>query len=315
MTKKKFKIAAVIISYNNKESIKKIISALKSQSYSLGEIIVVDNASKDGSVKMLNKEFPEVVLLANSSNLGVGEGYGRGMDYAHKKGYDWTWLLDGDCLPQKSTLEELIKAYNQLRNTYQKIGILASSPVNPSTGKIIRGKEKFHGGRFSGLPETFFLSQQPFLVDAVISSGSLIHSEVIKEVDLPRSDFFVDFIDYEYCLRVRMKNYQIVYVPRSVIHHRLGNEGIIRSVLCLGRKCLVSTHPSWRMYYIIRNEVYTRLHILRDYRSIFFIGWIVLHEFLSAVVHQRQSIKYIVLGLKDGIRGRLGKVVKPPGDK
>lgn len=315
MTNQKFKIAVVIVSYNDKESLRKLILALKSQTYPLEEIIVVDNASKDGTVKMLNKEFSGVVLLANSSNLGVGEGYAKGMDYAYKKGHDWVWILDGDCLPQKLTLKELIKAYNQLKNTYQKIGILASSPIDPVTKERVRYKEKFQGGRFVELSERVFLSQQPFLVDAVISSGSLIRSDVIEEVGLPRSDFFIDFVDYEHCLRVRMKNYQIVYVPCSVIHHSLGSKVMVRSVFHLGRKRPVLMHSPWRMYYAIRNEVYIYLHILRGYKFVFFIGWRVLHELLSAVVHQRQRIKYIVLGLRDGIRGRLGKVVKPPGDK
>ena len=312
----KFKIVAVVLSYNNKGNLRKLIPALLSQTYSLREIVVVDNASSDGTIQMLNKKFPQVTLLANSSNLGVGEGYAKGMQYAFKKRYDWVWLLDGDSLPQVTALEELIKVFTRLKDAHPKIGILASSPVNSSTGRRYEGA--LWRGRFVKIPKELASSQEPFLVDTVISSGSLIYREAIKDVGLPRADFFIDFVDHEYNLRVRKKGYQIVYIPKSIIYHEIGNTIIVRSVTHFGKRWPSANHPPWRLYYMVRNQVYTHLHEFRNYKALRFTILKILKMMIGILLHyqgKRQRFMYIVLGFRDGLKKRLGKVIKPAKER
>src|SRR5260370_9600263 len=63
-------------------------------------------------------------------------------------------------------------------------------------------------------------SDQPVcFVDAVISSGSLVRSEVVQKVGFPRADFFIDFVDFKYCLRLRHRGYQIALVRDSLLDH------------------------------------------------------------------------------------------------
>lgn len=313
------KIACVIVAYNNGDNIEKLLDSLFTQSKPIEEIIVVDNASSDGTLQMVKERSPQVTLLANASNTGVGGGYAQGMEYAYQKGYEWIWLLDGDSLPQTSALEELTKAFDSLSSVHPKIGILASSPINPLTGA------KWDGflwrDRFKRFLKEIPYSDEPSSVDSVISSGSLINRKVVEDIGLPRVDFFMDFVDNEYNLRVRRKRYEIIYVPSSVIYHDIGTTRppqprIARVITCfIKKKDPGSIHPPWRYYYMMRNELYTFWHEFRDYKALFYFMLVVIFRvaqlYLSNSEKKAQTVKYIILGIRDGFKGKLGKTISP----
>jgi rhamnopyranosyl-N-acetylglucosaminyl-diphospho-decaprenol beta-1,3/1,4-galactofuranosyltransferase len=216
----KMLVACVVVAYNNGDNIDKLLESLLAQSKRIEEIIVVDNASSDGTAKVVKEKFPQVTLLANASNTGVGGGYAQGMEYAYQKGYEWVWLLDGDSLPQPTALEELGKAFANLGQTHPRIGILASCPTNPLTG--LRCDGFLRRDLFKTLVKEIPFCEDLHPVDAVISSGSLINRKVIEEAGLTRVDFFMDYVDTEYSLRVRRKGYEIYCVPGSIIYHDMG---------------------------------------------------------------------------------------------
>lgn len=312
------KIASVIVTYNNSDNIEKLLDSLLTQSKPIEEIIVVDNASSDGTFQRINETFPQVTLLANASNMGAGGGYAQGMEYAYQKGFEWIWLFDGDSLPQTSALEELAKAFSNLSSMHPKIGILASSPVIPSAG--IRYDGFLWRGRFVGLPKELTRSQAPFPVDSVISSGSLVSHRVIEDIGLPRADFFMDFVDHEYNLRVRRKRYEIIYVPASVVYHEIGkprviNSRIVRAIARLATKSPLMVQTPWRMYYRVRNELYTFWYEFRNYKALFFFALLVIRMIAGMILFndkdKRKRVKYIVLGLRDGFKGKLGRVIIP----
>jgi rhamnopyranosyl-N-acetylglucosaminyl-diphospho-decaprenol beta-1,3/1,4-galactofuranosyltransferase len=312
------KVACVIVAYNNGDNIGRLLETLFSQSKELEEIIVVDNASSDATPEIVKQKFPQVTLVANACNTGVGGGYAQGLEYAYQKGYEWIWLLDGDSLPQTSALEELAKAFAGLRPTHPKIGILASCPVSPLTN------ERYDGflwrGRFVTLPKGLAKCQEPFPVDSAISSGCLVSRRVVEDVGLPRADFFMDFVDHEYNLRVRRNGYEIIFVPASTIYHEIGKSPVIRSqtiraIARLATKGPLVVEAPWRQYYIVRNQVYTFWHEFRDYKALFFFTLGVMRMIIGMLLFNDKDkvkrIRYIILGLKDGFKGRLGRTVTP----
>ncbi|HXZ95058.1 MAG TPA: glycosyltransferase [Dehalococcoidia bacterium] len=309
------RIACVVVAFNNGSNIGKLIAALITQSKPIKEIIVIDNDSSDDTVKVVKERFPQATLLANASNTGVGGGYAQGMEYAYQKGYEWVWLLDGDSLPQTTALEELGKAFTSLGSTHPRIGILASCPVDPLTGGRWNGF--LWRGRFVNLPVELARSQEPFLVDSTISSGCLVSRQAIEDVGLPRADFFMDFVDHEYNLRMRRNEYEIMFVPASVIYHEIGQPRVIKSRMMRAIARLVTKGPlgieaPWRQYYMVRNEVYTFWHEFRNYRALFFFMLLVVRMIIGMLLfNDRDKIKrirYIMLGLKDGFEGKLGKL-------
>jgi len=312
------KIACVIVAYNNGDNIGRLLETLFSQSKQLEEIVVVDNASSDTTPEIVKQKFPQVTLVANACNMGVGGGYAQGLQYAYQKGYEWIWLLDGDSLPQASALEELAKAFPGLKPVHPKIGILASCPVSPLTN------ERYDGflwrSRFVALPKGLAGCQEPFPVDSVISSGCLLSRRVIKDVGLPRVDFFMDFVDHEYNLRVRRDGYEIISVPASTIYHEIGKSPVIRSQIIRAIARFATKGPlvveaPWRQYYIVRNQLYTFWHEFRNYKALFFFTLGVMRMIMGMLLFNEKDkvkrIRYIILGLKDGFKGRLGRTVTP----
>jgi rhamnosyltransferase len=72
---------------------------------------------------------------------------------------------------------------------------------------------------------------------------------------VPRSDFFIDFVDHEYNLRLRRLGYQVAVVRKSLLYHRLGRPALVKRGLAPPR--LRNYQPDWRYYYMSRNETYT----------------------------------------------------------
>ena len=319
MNKEISKIACVIVAYNNGSNIENLIEALVTQSRPIQEIVVVDNASSDDTTKIVRERFPQATLLANVSNTGVGGGYAQGMEYAYQRGYEWVWLLDGDSLPQTTALEELEKALASLRPAHPKIGILSSCPINPLTG--LRCDGFLRRDLFKTLVKEIPFSDDLHSVDAVISSGSLVNRKAIEEVGLTRVDFFMDYVDTEYSLRMRRKGYEIICVPASIIYHDMGTAppslsriGKIVTHL-IKRRDTRRLHPPWRYYYIMRNELYTFWHEFRDYKAVLYFMLFAIFKMANMYLYKddrkAQKIKYMLLGIRDGFRGRLGKTVSP----
>lgn len=304
-------IICVVLTYNNSENIKKLLQNLYLQTYPLSEIVVVDNASKDDTVEIIKSNFPEVTLLNSQINLGVGEGYNRGIEYALQKKCDWTWFLDGDSIPELNALGELITAFNFLKEQ-EEIGILASCRRNPISDKF-EGGEIFNHRILSYRPTELY-SKIPYQVDSTITSGSLINKKVIEKAGLFREDFFIDFIDHEYSFRVRKAGYKIFSVPRSIINHQIGKIRIVKSIKKLFKPVYSSLHSPWRLYYQSRNVLYTYLYELRDKRA-FLLFWIdFFRKILSIIIHDNQKflrIKLWTLGCFDAFRKKLGKVIDP----
>jgi GT2 family glycosyltransferase len=313
------KVACVVVAYNNGDNIGRLLETLLSQSKQLAEIVVVDNASSDATLEIVKQKFPQVTLVANTCNMGVGGGYAQGLEYGYQKRYEWIWLLDGDSLPQASALEELARAFARLRLTHPKIGILASCPVNPLTN------ERYDGflwrGRFVPLPNGLAKSREPFPVDSTISSGCLVSRRVVEDVGLPRADFFMDFVDQEYNLRMRRKGYEIIFVPASIIYHEIGKSRVIKSRILRAiahfatRGRPLAVEPPWRQYYMVRNQVYAFWHEFRNRKAALLFTLLVVRAIIGVLLlyHEDRAkrIGYMVLGLKDGFTGKLGKTVTP----
>src|SRR6267143_6112826 len=103
-------IASVTLAYNSELLLPKQLDALLRQSKPLDEIIVVNNASTDGTLDVLSAKYPQITVLDLPVNTGAGGGFAAGLAYAAmEKKHDWVWLLDHDSFPSDDGLEALLK--------------------------------------------------------------------------------------------------------------------------------------------------------------------------------------------------------------
>jgi len=297
-------IASVTLAYNSEQLLPKQLDVLLRQSRRLDEVIVVNNASADDTLRLLAERYPQVTVVDLPSNLGAGGGYAAGLEYAAKrKRHDWVWLLDCDSVPAETALEVLEQALETTEVKARKVGILASLATNAETGDSYPGALWKNGlvpvSADSGEGEICF-------VDAAIHSGMLVSREVVEQVGVPREDFFVDFTDFEYCLRARRKGFHIAMVRGSRLDHAIGNP---RSVRIGGYSKPWTDHVPWREYYFSRNYTFMVWNDYPDWRcKLFVFRKLVRHAAAVLLFGQCKAacLKMMWLGFLDGRTGRLG---------
>lgn len=297
-------IASVTVVFNGAHGLRQHLESLRRQTRKLAEIVVVDNASIDGTGALLAREFPEVTVLTLAQNYGVGGGLSAGLEYAAmQKKHDWVWIFDQDSVPEPEALERLIEGLKYVDDGEKKAAVLAPICVHRETGMTSYGLA-WRGSRL--VPTAEDPSQPVTLLDTVISSGSLVRREALETAGLPRADFFMDFVDHEHCLRLRRYGFEIAVVRDSRLQHSQGEPS---KVSLLGRTKYWSDHIPWREYYMTRNEIFT----MWKYYPRFAVKGLLLcrlarHAAGILLFGKRKldCLRMMHRGIADGRNGRLG---------
>ena len=210
-------ICAIVVTCNRKELLRECLQALMTQTQQVDEILVVNNASNDGTTAMLRKEFPEVRVLDLWQNIGGAGGFHEGMKRVYGEDYDWIWLLDDDSIPEPTALEELFLALPILQT-------LDASPI------LLASKVIWVDGDLHPINTPWPLIQKRLLFTKALESGYmliraasfvsvLLNRDAITKYGLPYSDFFTWADDMEYTARVLLRESGYL-VPKSVVVHK-----------------------------------------------------------------------------------------------
>jgi GT2 family glycosyltransferase len=300
---KKISIASVTAVYNGARVLPRQLEALRGLTRRLDEIIVVNNASTDDTVSAIKEHGSEVTILNLPENGGVGGGFAAGLQYAaYEKKHDWIWLLDDDSVPAPDTLERLIGGLDFLGENAASTAILAPVCANSESQVGYSASLWRDGHRHSKGAK----NQRIFFVDSVISSGTLLRREAVEEIGLPREDYFMDFVDHEYCLRLRRHGYKIAVVADSRLEHALG-EPTTTNVFGFTRNWTL--HAPWREYYMARNEIFTVWKYFPDWRARLITGRRLLRHALGVILFGQKKLACLAMmyrGIADGRAGRLG---------
>ena len=116
------RVGTIVVTFNRKKMLKECIEALLKQSYDNQEILVIDNASTDGTREEIAKllgaghDFGNMELIYQNTgaNLGGAGGFQYGVRWAVEHGYDYIWLMDDDCIPETGALAALLAAWENL---------------------------------------------------------------------------------------------------------------------------------------------------------------------------------------------------------
>ena len=302
-------IASVTTAYNGARALARNMDALFGQTHALDEIIVVDNASLDGADALLAERYPQVTRLRMPQNLGTAGALAAGLTYAAlEKRHDWIWMFDQDSVPAPDALDAMLEEVQRLGSEASDIAMLAAIPVDENMKTS--STPWFWRNRFVK-PEPQLLRQPVLFTDLVITSGSMVRRQVVEDIGLPRADFFIDFVDYEYCLRARKRGYKIAVITRAKLRHEVGKAHKVRF---LGRTHLWSEHHPFREYYYTRNLAYSVWWL---YPNLAAKGFFLLHVMRRAVgvllfgPGRLASLKKILQGLYDGRRASLGIRFRP----
>ena len=296
------------MAYNAVEVLPRQIEALLRQTRPLQEIIVVDNASTDGTRDLLAERYPQITVLRMPKNLGAAGAWAAGLSYAAEKQHDWIWTFDDDSVPDAGMLKSLLGGLETSGSEQPNIGMLAPLPVHKET-KTSYPPICWNKGFVKALE--WQMKQPVWFADMTIASGSMVRRDVVEKVGLPRADFFMDVFDFEYCLRIRGYGYKIAVVNEAEFGHEIGNG---REIDLPGYKRLWSDQPPWREYYISRNLTYMTWRLYPSSgakRSV--LRYLCVHAIGVLLFSSKKlaSFRKMAQGTWDGLRGRLGIRFRP----
>lgn len=300
------KTPVLIITYNPAENLDRHLDTLYEQ---FNEIVLVDNGSsletRNCIVEQARRRGPALKAILNDDNLGVATALNQGFSLAVELGYDRVITLDQDSVPEPGMKDALVNGFQNHSNR-EKLAVLAPvifEEVTDQSARYLRQKNKF-------VFERLYCDQQ-FLrnVTFVITSGSLYNLNLYRVLGPFRDDFFIDAVDTEYCLRAIRSGYEVSVACGARLAHTLGNR---QRKSILGQIHYPTFHSPTRWYYISRNRVsMLRMYAWRFPHWFFFEMAVTLTGFTRMLLFEDRrlnKIKAFLLGTRDGLRKKMGKI-------
>jgi len=223
------KASVIILTYNAKSYLRECLDSLERQTYNNYEVVVVDNASSDGTPRLIKKEFPAIKIIQNQENIGFAKGNNIGIRYVLQEGAaEYIILLNQDTVVEENFLQEGIRLLKvkDIGIVSPKIKFYNSNLIWFGGGKLLRGKElfsqltfkiAFNLGKFEEDKGQFGEIKE---VDSVTGCALFTKREVLEEVGLLDERFFFYGEDTEWCLRCGKAGYKIYFTPGTTVFHK-----------------------------------------------------------------------------------------------
>jgi rhamnosyltransferase len=296
-------LCAVVVTHHPDERLIRLLSRLLDQ---VAAAIIVDNGTPDPSKSVLYRarDFLNVTLIENQANKGIAAALNQGVKKAIQCGFTWAITFDQDSEPDPEMVTLMLTALHSIEEI-DRIAIVGPQVIDASLGR----KARFLRRRF---PYLFARAQrrEELLEDVtiVITSGAMFRSDVFEELAGFREDFFMDYVDTDFCLRSILHGHEIIVATRALLYHAFGNR---KKIKWGPFTFFPSFHPPGRWYTISRN----RIQMMKDYAlriphwaayELLATGYILLRMLLTED-DRKAKISSFLLGTWHGIRGKLGE--------
>ena len=251
-----FDVSIIIVSFNTREVLRESLQSVAREQGDLRlEIFVVDNNSHDGSVEMVESEFPHVKVIRSAVNLGFGAANNVALEQAEGR---YIVLLNSDAFLCPDSLRlsvELMDAHPDVglaggRLVGRDQSLQPSARMFPSIFSdflVLTGlASKFPKSRFFGsFDRTWADPLQPAEVDWVPGAYSIIRTEALSKVGFFDPEFFLYSEEVDLCRRIKSAGYKIMYWPAIVVIH-IGGESS-RQIKTLEMSSAGAQLIRWRM--------------------------------------------------------------------
>ncbi len=216
-------VSIIVLSWNGRSDTLECLRSLSDVDYPRYEVVVVDNASTDGTVEAVRREFPGVQVIRNDSNLRYAGGNNVGIREALGRGADCVLLLNNDTVVDRMFLRELVSGFSAVPGA-GIAGPMILYHADPrriwyAGGEIdwwggwLRhtGIRLYDDGRFDGPHETSYVS----------GCCLLMRRNVIEKIGLLDESYFIYGEDADWCIRARRAGYPSIVVPSARIWHKV----------------------------------------------------------------------------------------------
>lgn len=303
------KIYVVVVTYNRKKYLIKLLEKLKLQTYKIDTIVIFDNNSTDGTYEeldihgYLNKNDTletKFIYHKNSENLGGSGGFYKGMKLAMAYNPDFIWAMDDDVYPENDCLEVLVGNMdnrtgicipNRTGNGFSDYAITKVNMSNPFLYATVNKKTKVYSENVGTRIKVY---DMPF-------EGPLIKTDLIRKIGYPNKDLFILYDDSEFAMRAS-KSVDLFFVKDAHLYKQIIPQNNIDNVPF-----------TWKSYYDIRNGIWFD----RQYGENIFVRYCrplltILYWYGRLTKNKGlKYLKYVNKAYVDGTKNNLGKIIDP----
>lgn len=303
-------VSIVIVSWNVRALLEKCLRSIYrslAEAHILAEVIVVDNASRDGSAEMVAQDFPQATILPNEANLGFTKANNQGIVLAKGR---YVLMLNPDTEIMPDALHSLL----EYADAHPDVGVIGPKLVFPD-GSVQSSRRRFPTLLTGCLESTVlqrYFPDHPALeryyvldapddeiqeVDWVVGACMLVRHEVIDRVGAFDERFFMYSEELDWCYRIKRAGWKVVYFPASqVVHHEAKSSEqnlLARNIYFHDSKCRF-----FGKHYGVWQELLLRCVILLNF------GFLITEDVLKLVFVSRN---------REMRKGRIGMLARAAG--
>lgn len=303
------KVAIIVLNWRRPSDTLACLESLAQIVYPNAQIIVVDNASGDDSVPLIRGRFPDATVIENSDNLGYAEGNNVGIRYALQHRPDYVCVLNNDTLVAPDFLGALVSEAERdpdIGMVGPKMYFFEPPDMIYAAGSMVDWQNGIliHRGIWQHeTPGQQIYSEKSETVDFIVGCGVLIRRQVIDQIGMLDSRYYLNFEDVDWCLRARQAGFQVRYTPKAILWHRVSaslGQNSARNTYYTTRNSLLLFHTYLRGWQ--RWQVLSRI-VLRNLGHI--LAWTLKSEYRKTAKAKRDAN---LRALRDAFLGRFGKM-------
>ena len=287
-------IKAIIVTFNPTDNVFKLIDTLKKQDVNS---IIVDNGSKNFDFKNIEYDH-DTTLIKLNDNYGIAKAQNEGVKRAVEMSAEFLFFFDQDSMIDECFVSDMINDYKILLSEYDNVGALGPRFIDGRKNFYYKAITISENGRRIKLDVENLRS--PTHSKLLISSGSLVNLKVFLNIGFMREDYFIDYVDTEWCIRAESKGYKNFISSKAEMVHSIGDN--IKKIGPL----TIPIHSAFRRYHIIRNNFYM-------FKESYIPKKFVIHQLIVNFIHQffliltigKMGKEYFVVflkAIKDGVK-------------
>lgn len=286
------KIATILVNYNGLSDTIECIKSIQKSKFAC-HIIIVDNASEGSDVKILCSDYPNITVIACSTNGGFSYGNNIGIKWAIEHNFDFVLLLNNDTVVDEDMILRLLEYADDTTITVPSM-FYHSKPdmlcygggfVNKITGSA---KHK----RINEIVEVDFMKPE----NCTFATGCcmLLSTYIIKKIGMLREDFFMYCEDTEFCIRAIKGGIKILYIPQAKLWHKVSSS-------------TGGSGSAFNTYYMTRNRLWC-IELHKDFFYATAKPFTLITRKILAIMSKNEKVREAFLrGIKDYQEGVIGK--------
>lgn len=248
-------------------------------------VIVVDDTGGSSNLDLFGLNKDSIIYIHNTDNFGIAKALNIGFSKAIKLGYQWVLTLDDDTELNSLYVYKLNEFFNKHPDKLKEAGIVTLSRNKPRSEAVVREKR------------------------TLITSGSFQSIENYQLVGGFDESYFIDLVDFDYCVRMRALGKKLIELPENGMKHKVG---FAKEVSYFGLCITIFNHSPFRLYYQVRNVfLFAKINFRSDPILVTYMLLDIFRIPIKAFLfenNKRARAKFITKGLFDGILGKTGRL-------